>query len=739
MSSTYHAAVEQTITAGEQIHQIVNGTATTEVTVEDGSKVPSVRKALLDNFYFKDPIAWQVGQTENVFNQLRQFTDGSWWYAPSATASNPISMGVTPVGNPLWKIYDFDAIGKLTPQLREALRRSYADAGFTLVGGSFESGGTLNNTNDVLLHKASGIAYSWGGALPKVVSAGSTPATSGGVGAGAWVDRTDLTFRSDLASESGSGLVGYQPAGTGAVATNVQSKLREFVSASDYNTLINAMAQGKNVRLLPGTNINSAGFTVPAGVQLIGEGNATITLSSGIVMSANTALKDINIVGGAFDAVTWVARDNVEVSGCTISGTTLSFKAIVASGANTRSRILRNKITSGGRAIDFVGSDSEIEYNLIDNCGNTDACILITGDVSASSKRISVSNNIITNSVGAKAHGIQIYGANADAVVTASFVFYVSDIIVADNRMGTLTGAGVWTSVAANIVISGNVMKNVTMEGIDFEGSKNCVAIGNTLINCGKNFGAMTCFHGAYNCSFIGNAIRFEGQNTAFTSGSSHTTTGPIGTSNRNSSSYWGYVRDDCTNILFEGNTISNDATSNLTEFTCWKGVSANHSTRGVQGLQLKNNNIVGGCIIIQQECDDVEITGNTMVQTFDTYMPIQALRCKNVRVKSNSIKYDGTSASSGINQACVRVGQFSTSPQRTTGVVIESNEIYGYPSTGITVDTFFSGSGNPDGSSFAIRGNKCANIYYNITNSQRIIELNYSPVTFAAITAVGS
>ena len=57
MTLTYQAAVEQTIIAGEQIHQIVNGTATTEITVEDGSKVPSIRKALIDNFYFKDPIA----------------------------------------------------------------------------------------------------------------------------------------------------------------------------------------------------------------------------------------------------------------------------------------------------------------------------------------------------------------------------------------------------------------------------------------------------------------------------------------------------------------------------------------------------------------------------------------------------------------------------------------------------------------------------------------------------------
>ena len=189
MSSTYNQAVEQTITAGEQIHQIVNGTATTEVTVEDGSKVPSIRKALLDNFYFKDPIAWQSGQTENVFNQLRQFTDGSWWYAPSATASNPVSMGSTPVGDSLWKIYDFDAIGKLEPRINEALRRSYAEAGYNLVDGSFEAGGTLVNANDVLLQERTGKAFS---GPAGAVAAGTNP-TSGG-----FVDRSGALLRDSV-------------------------------------------------------------------------------------------------------------------------------------------------------------------------------------------------------------------------------------------------------------------------------------------------------------------------------------------------------------------------------------------------------------------------------------------------------------------------------------------------------------------------------------------------------------
>ncbi len=47
MALTYQQAVEQTIIGAEQFHEIINGSATSEIVVEDGSKIPSVRKALL--------------------------------------------------------------------------------------------------------------------------------------------------------------------------------------------------------------------------------------------------------------------------------------------------------------------------------------------------------------------------------------------------------------------------------------------------------------------------------------------------------------------------------------------------------------------------------------------------------------------------------------------------------------------------------------------------------------------
>ena len=96
---------------------------------------------------------------------------------------------------------------EVLPKLNEALRRSYAEAGYNVVSGSFGTGGTLESSTDVLLNEVDGKGYTWAGALPKVVASGSTPATSGGVSPTSWVDRADGALRSALADQNSAVLI----------------------------------------------------------------------------------------------------------------------------------------------------------------------------------------------------------------------------------------------------------------------------------------------------------------------------------------------------------------------------------------------------------------------------------------------------------------------------------------------------------------------------------------------------
>lgn len=109
-------------------------------------------------------------------------------------------------------------------------------------------------------------------------------------GAAALADR----LRTDLAASGGSCLVGYMPAGTDAVATTVQAKLRESVSAVDFGAdptgvadattaIVNALATGKDVCLTDGTyrlaptvaqTIANNGYQ-----RLYGEGNVTLSVN----------------------------------------------------------------------------------------------------------------------------------------------------------------------------------------------------------------------------------------------------------------------------------------------------------------------------------------------------------------------------------------------------------------------------------------------------------------------------
>ena len=229
-ADSFEEAVNLSITASNQLHTILNGDSTTEVTVEDGSKIPSVRKAMVDSLYFKPPIAWAQGAYEDTYNQLREFVDGdvrTWWFAKGATVSTPVLMTTNPATDPNWTLWSAVTLNAAT---YETQKRLAAEAGLNMVG-SFLLGGTVTNVGDVVFCETDGKYYGWGGTLPKTVPAGSTPATSGGIGAGAWVDRTDVTSRSELLEEYGASLVGWKR----SPLTDRINTVHEMLDAQDYS------------------------------------------------------------------------------------------------------------------------------------------------------------------------------------------------------------------------------------------------------------------------------------------------------------------------------------------------------------------------------------------------------------------------------------------------------------------------------------------------------------------------
>jgi len=116
-------------------------------------------------------------------------------------------------------------------QLKEDIESAISTATWSVVSGSFETGGTITARNQVLLRDADGFYFSWGGALPKVVIASSTVAGTGGEGDLAWTNRNDATFASALAAEGSQVLIG------GVTAEDVAAMVNAG-SVSDSSLLI---------------------------------------------------------------------------------------------------------------------------------------------------------------------------------------------------------------------------------------------------------------------------------------------------------------------------------------------------------------------------------------------------------------------------------------------------------------------------------------------------------------------
>lgn len=159
-----------------------------------------------------------------------------------------------------------------------------------LVCGNFATGAYVFSSDCVVALDQQ--SYNWQGSVPKVVAAGATPATSGGIGAGAWVDRTvqgKLRESVSVTDFYANGFSGVRVDPTGAVD-----------STAGIQAALNSGA--KRVHAPAGSYLTTAVLYVPSGVEFVGDGKgntrivcqtSSVTGSRGIVKSAIIALDGV--------------------------------------------------------------------------------------------------------------------------------------------------------------------------------------------------------------------------------------------------------------------------------------------------------------------------------------------------------------------------------------------------------------------------------------------------------------
>lgn len=152
---------------------------------------------------------------------------------------------------------------------------------FVSLSDTFATGLVVNTRNELLFHN--GIGYSYLGALPVTIALGTNPA--GNVD---WKPQTDPILRGELASETGSHMVGNKQPGVGTVATTVSEQLTQLKTLFDYggvcdgvtddSAAIEAMANDLKYVILPDytTTYIATSITLPLG---IGEFKARIKAS----------------------------------------------------------------------------------------------------------------------------------------------------------------------------------------------------------------------------------------------------------------------------------------------------------------------------------------------------------------------------------------------------------------------------------------------------------------------------
>ena len=241
----------------------------------------------------------------------------------------------------------------LESRIDEALRRSYAEAGYNLVDGSFEAGGTLVNANDVLLQERTGKAFT---GPAGIVAAGTNPASGG------FIDRSGEVLINKINMNSNNGFVGSVDVSSSILILG--DSITEAVGASTY-------ANGYSYQLARSLlNHRDKGYSNDSGFYWhtdINQANAVNTglSSNGTIVSGGVTAKrrslavgqSINITGRKFNSV-YIVYDGATSSGSIEiqrNGVVISTQAVVGSSLNVTNVVVNNWSEGDSLSVVAVG------------------------------------------------------------------------------------------------------------------------------------------------------------------------------------------------------------------------------------------------------------------------------------------------------------------------------------------------------------------------------------------------
>lgn len=237
-------------------------------------------------------------------------------------------------------------------KVREALRKLYALAGFTLVAGSFEAGGTLRFTTDALLHEATGVAYTWSGVYPLggyVVTGGTLPSSSASFVSTA--NAATRTFPETYTQFAASITAAVQLAADNGTVVDMSGRDWKINSTINWQDGTTVLLGSSNIEANTGATPLFT-YNVPSGVGI------TIEAGSGII--TGTASAFLSCTGLSFtptnaDYVKQVRIRGVHVSSSTIERGLHLVGAVRQIFLDSCMLYVRNGIVANGKIVEMKG------------------------------------------------------------------------------------------------------------------------------------------------------------------------------------------------------------------------------------------------------------------------------------------------------------------------------------------------------------------------------------------------